>query len=277
MDGEQARDVARQAANLGGAIAQIAVGGLGAAVTGNDVGRVSDENRTLVVPAGYAFAIWGAIFALALGYALYQALPGRREDRLLRGIGWWTAGAYWSNSLWILLFPARQFLLAQIVIVGIWLCVAVAVVRFVRHGGGRAGGWSGVERWLIAPGLGLFFGWVTAANFVSVATTGVAVGWLDGGAVEAVLGAVLLLLGGLVGTAIVAFARQGPTALWLTSGSAVLWALAAVVVNQRDDSLATTGAAIVAAVPVAVALLFDVRGPALRRPTGGRPPRAAAT
>src|SRR3712207_7042785 len=73
-------DVVRQVANVVGAIFQIAA----PIATGPAIGRISDENSTLVVPADYAFAIWTPIFLLALIYAGYQALPAERENQLLR-------------------------------------------------------------------------------------------------------------------------------------------------------------------------------------------------
>ncbi len=68
--GDEGRwDAARQAANLAGALFQI-----GAPVlTSEAVGRISAENGTLVVPADYAFSIWGLIFLLCLAYAAYGA------------------------------------------------------------------------------------------------------------------------------------------------------------------------------------------------------------
>lgn len=202
MSGGARGDAARQAANAAGSIFQVAVPAL---FTGADVGRVSDENGTLVVPAGYAFGIWGVIFLLCFAYAAYQALPANREDELLRRIGWFTAGAFFLNGLWEILFPARQFLLAQAVIVGIFACVAGAYLRFAREG--RAS--SRADRWLIAPTLGLFFGWITAATTISFATTFVALGLLGGGTGEAILGAALLLLGGSLAAAATLHAKAG--------------------------------------------------------------------
>jgi hypothetical protein len=75
------------------------------------VGRVSGENPTLVVPGDYAFVIWTPIFLLALVYAVYQALPSNRENPLLRRVGWFSALAYFSNGVWEILFPAREFVL----------------------------------------------------------------------------------------------------------------------------------------------------------------------
>ena len=255
MNGKDGRDVARQAANVAGALFQI-----GAPVlTSEAVGRVSAENGTLVVPADYAFAIWGPIFLLCLAYAAYQALPANRESPLLRHVGWFSAGAFLFNALWEILFPARQFLLAQVVIVAIFACTVVAYLRLARSGRGVL---SAAERWLVALPLGLLFGWITAATLVSFATTFVALGLLEGGIGEAILGAALLLTGGLIASVVLMAGEAAPPQDYLPYAGAVLWALAAVVVNQYDASVLATGAALVAAVPVALIVvnrLFDGR------------------
>lgn len=248
-------DLVRQVANVVGALFQI-----GAPVlTSEAVGRVSAENGTLVVPADYAFAIWGLIFLLCLAYAAYQALPTNREGLLLRRVGWLSAGAFLFNGLWEILFPARQFLLAQAVIVAIFACAAIAYLRLARS---ERSALSAAERWLVALPLGLLFGWITAATLVSFATTFVALGPLEGGIGEAVLGAALLLTGGLVASAVIPAGKAAPPQGYLSYAAAVLWALVAVVVNQYDASVLTTGAALVAAVPVALVVasrLFDGR------------------
>jgi hypothetical protein len=77
------------------------------------------------------------------------ALPGLR---CLQGVarepresapatrGWFSGGAFLLNGLWEILFPARQFLLAQVVIVAIFVCAAVA---YLQH---RASGAQRLER-----------------------------------------------------------------------------------------------------------------------------------
>ena len=117
-------DVARQVAVVSGAVFQI----VAPTLSGPVIGRVSAENPTLVVPADYAFVIWTPVFLLALVYAVYQALPAKREDPLLRRTGWFSATAYFSNGIWELLFPAREFVLSQVVFGGI---LAGSVVAFV--------------------------------------------------------------------------------------------------------------------------------------------------
>jgi hypothetical protein len=258
MSGDGRWDSVRQAANVLGALFQI-----GAPVlTSEAVGRVSAENGTLVVPAGYAFSIWGLIFFLCLAYAAYGALPANRKSPLLRRVGWFSGGAFFLNGLWEILFPARQFLLAQVVIVAIFVCAAVAYWRIARW---KRGVLSAGERWLVALPLGLLFGWITAATLVSFATTFVALGLLDGGIGEAILGAALLLTGGLIASAVLLAGEAAPPQGYLAYAAAVLWALVAVVANQYDASVLTTVAALVAAVPVALVVASKLFGSSGRR------------
>ena len=91
-------DALRAGAVLLAAIAQIAGSPLGAALAGRSVGEVSDATRALITPAGYAFSIWGPVFALALAWAVYQALPGQRDRAVHRATGWPLAAAFAGNA-----------------------------------------------------------------------------------------------------------------------------------------------------------------------------------
>jgi hypothetical protein len=256
------RDKVRQTTNVAGALFQILAGPLGTLLFGVSVGEVSDRNGTSVVPAGYAFSIWGVIFALCLAYAVYQALPRERENPLLRRVGWFSAGAFLLNGLWTFVFPAQLFIASQVVILGVFLCAGAAFLLVSRPAGKYVVSLAG--RWLVALPLGLLFGWITAATLVGFATTLAGVGAFDGGLGEAAFGAWLLLAGGLVAAGVIRVSRNGPWQGILAYSAAVLWALVAVVVNQYDASLLTTVSAVAAAVIVVLALLGRFRG----RPPG---------
>ncbi len=264
MSTRNKRDVARQAANVVAALFQV-----GATVAASaKIQEVVDEGPpSLVEPAGYAFAIWALIFALSLVYAVYQMLPANHDKELLLRIGPFTAGAFACTGLWSIFVPERQFVLAQAMLLAIFACLAVAYIRLARDARGRV--LSGGERWLVALSLGPFFGWITATNAVSLTSEADRLGVVgSGGAGETLLGAALLLLGGLLAAAAVLAGKDGPPQGYLAYAATVLWALIGVVANQYDASLVTTGAAIVAAVSIALVLFFGV----LR---GGRPRRAA--
>ena len=262
MRAENRMDGARQAANVVGVVLQVG----GGALAGASVGRVSAENPTLVVPADYAFVVWGPIFAFSLAYAVYQALPSQRENPLLRRVGWFLAAAYAGNGLWQILFPAELFVASEVLFVGIAACAVAALVRLAGLHGER--GFAAPERWIVAPAVGLLAGWVTAAVFAGVATTLVGVGLLGGGAGEALLGVVLLTTASAVASVVVRRAKRGPAQAYVTYGGAVLWALAAIVANQFGASPVTALAAALGTAPVALALVVPLRARRQRGATG---------
>lgn len=251
-----AEDVLRQVLNVVGAVAQVATGFFVA----NGVGDVANENRSVILPAGYAFAIWSLIFLLFAAYAVYQALPAHRTDRLPRRIGWWTAAAAIGNGVWTLLFPNRQFVLAQILIVAIAGCAIVAFLRYASVTAERAP--STFERVVIGPAVGLLAGWITAATFVGVAGTLVALGWEAGGDGARVGGVGLLLFGGGVAVTALLATRRGEPEAWLAYGGAVIWALIAVAVNNPPPTglVAVAALAIAAVVVIVMVVAFTSRG-----------------
>ena len=86
MSNDGKRDVARQASTVVGALFQVLAGAI------VPIGAIAGERPSLVIPADYAFAVWGPIFLLCLAYATYQALPANRHDPLLRRVGWFLPG-----------------------------------------------------------------------------------------------------------------------------------------------------------------------------------------
>ena len=250
-------DLARQALNVAGAVAQVGVG----AVVGPGVGDVAYENRSLILPAGYAFSIWSLIFLLFAVYAVYQALPSHRTDPLLRSIGPWTAAATIGNGIWTLLFPNRLFVPAQLLIFAIAACAVLSLLRYAAWTAGRTP--TSFERWVIGPAVGLLAGWITAASFVGIGGTLVALGLDATGEAAAIGGAGLLLFGGGVALAVLLTAGVGEPVVWLAYGAATVWALIAVAVGNAARS------GLVAVVALAVAAAVVVVGATLTRDRSG--------
>ena len=250
MEAARLSDVARQFAIVFTAIFQI----YASYVMGSQNGAIAQEIRSLVLPATYAFAIWGPIFLLCLVYAIFQALPDRRTDPAFRACGWWTAAAFLANGVWIYAFTGRQFVLAQIIILGGWLCATMAFLIYARTM--MAARSTPIDQWIIGPALGLLAGWLTAASFVGLAATLVSTGLpADGVAAERGAAALLLAAAG-VGVGIILRAKPGYSPAWVAYGAAVLWALLAIVVEQRSDSLLVAGAAIVGMALIVVVLVL---------------------
>ena len=251
MSGEARQDVARQAANVGGALFQVGATFFAAA----GIREQTDRGTPLIEPALYAFGIWALIFALSLAYAFYAALPSRRMDPVLRRLGWPTAAAFLCVGMWSVFVSGGLLLPALTMLLVAFLCLLAAYLRLVRSHRSAPGT---AVRWIVAPTVGIYLGWLTAANVVSIDSEAVRFGLVEGGGSgEALLGSALLLAGIGLAAAIILAGKTGSARVpqaHLSYAATVLWALVAVIVNQYEASLLTTGAATVSAVVVVLAV-----------------------
>lgn len=68
------------------------------------IGEISDDYRSLFTPAGYTFAIWGIIYLLLFGFAIYQGrslFVNVKDDSFVLKTGWWFIASNVFNSLWV--------------------------------------------------------------------------------------------------------------------------------------------------------------------------------
>lgn len=192
---------------------------------GPDNGTISDRYPTLIVAAGYAFAIWGPIFALDLGFAVWQALTRQRTVARQRLLHLLTALGFALTASWMIVFSQQWFWLALIVIWGALACMVGAAWLMARDAGPRGASWLG------RVPVGLHAGWLSLAVFLNTAQVIVAFRLLPTTemlpwslALWAVAGVVLLCVNA---------ALRGHPAY----GVAVLWGLVGVYVKQSNSPL----------------------------------------
>ncbi|HET7268270.1 MAG TPA: hypothetical protein VFJ15_09185 [Oleiagrimonas sp.] len=221
-------------------------------VFGPTNGEISDQYPTLIVAAGYAFAIWGPIFLLDVIYGTWQLFDSRENTRG-RVVRPYSAIAFAMTSAWMIVFSLQLFWLALAIIWVSLACVWYAAWRFsngTRHAR---------SRWWESVPLSLHAGWVSLAAFLNVAQVIVAfqlfstTHMLPWTLVLFVLVAVLLLVSivrlrgsvwyalaavwGLVGVYVKqsgADLRGAQTAAWIALALAVIVAVASVVVTWRQ-------------------------------------------
>lgn len=219
-------------------------------VFGPTNGEVSDRYPTLLVAAGYAFSIWGLIFALDIVYALTQAFGRHRRDRALTLAAMPAAAGFMFTLLWMPLFSMGLFWLCLGVIFAALACMAVALMHVVRHGRWRTHYWAQLA-------LGLHTGWLTLAAFINLAQVIVAfellptermLGWSMG--LFAAAFATLLMLNRL-------FHGQ------LAFVAAAVWGLVAMYVKQSQSTL--PGAGTMAAIALGAVAVLVVHALVLRR------------
>jgi hypothetical protein len=211
-------------------------------VFGPDNGTVSDRYPTLLVAAGYAFAIWGLIFALDVAWGLWQATLRRRKDRALDAVRRPAAIGFALTASWMVVFPMELFWLALVII---WAALAAVVQAWLRSLSAPAAS-AACRGW--APWtMGLHAGWLSLAVFLNTA--------------QVVVAHELLAVDDMLPWSAVLWAGAGALVLGLNRlargqlayAAAVLWGLVAVVVAQSASPL--PGAGISAAIAAVLATL----------------------
>jgi hypothetical protein len=133
----------------------------------SNTGAISDANASPVTPAGYAFTVWGLIYAACLALAIYQLLPSQHARPVHRQTGWWLVGAFTASTLWVPIFGARALWLAQILIVILVGYLVVAARGFLVVGPAL----NIAEEILLRLPVMIYLGWATVAAAAGFATT----------------------------------------------------------------------------------------------------------
>lgn len=227
-------DRLRIGVNLTSATAQILVPLLPALGYGSFVGQQSAAQDIPIVPAGYAFGIWSVIFLLSLIYAALQSLSAYRTHPLFRSIGWYTAGAFFANTLWMLVaqFTAITWLTA--IIIAIILAFALlALFRLAAYPKKQESAFR-----LSYITVSMLAGWVSAATPLNVASVF---------QVQSISAGIGIIIATALGAGIIAMKAKGN----LIYSLAVVWALIAIIARQRME-MHNAGIALAAGIGIAI-------------------------
>ncbi len=237
-------------------IIQIGATFLPALGLGEEIGTRSDATRTLVTPAGWAFAIWGPLFAGTVAFAIYQLLPAQRRDDLLNAVAWPAAGAFLGNGVWAFYTQLHALTALSVAIIMFTLVCLLTVYRrlvALRRELVTA------ERWLVMLPLSALAAWLTAATIVNVSAS-LKYHGINFGVSNAALAAAVVLTGGVIAAFAVGRGRGNPV-----YAAVFIWALTAIYAAGGQAVSAVAYAAIVSGVLVIVTTLFKLRDVGNRR------------
>ncbi|MEO8364822.1 MAG: hypothetical protein ABI538_01305 [Pseudoxanthomonas sp.] len=206
-------------------------------------GAISDRYPTLVVAAGYAFAIWGLIFLLDVVFGLWQLSSRHRDDGVVASIRLPAALGFCLTALWMPVFSHQLFWLALLIIWSSLACLLMGAVRLSTDPRPQPG-----QRWFAGLPLSLHAGWLSLAAILNTAQVIVAYRLL---ATDNMLGWSIALL--VLATILLLGFNQRMRGN-LAYAAAAVWALAAVYVKQSASGLPGADAAAWLAVAVAVLL-----------------------
>lgn len=175
-----------------------------------------------IVPATYAFSIWGPIYLATIIYGIYQAGKKQRKNKLLREIGFFTAICFLGTSLWLVLARNDQLWLTFACIVVILISALTAFFDI-----NKKKKLKDQEAYYILIPFSLFAGWLTAATFVNLQAVMSSTGYANWLLPEKVW-TVLILLGlGTLATYVINKNRYS-----VIYGLTILWALIGVMVRN---------------------------------------------
>lgn len=200
---------------------------------GPDNGAISNRYPTLLVAAGYAFAVWGLIFLLDVAFGIWQVRadsPALRRARPAAAIG------FGLTAAWMPIFSQELFPLALLVIWGALGALLYAAVQLVDAP---------------LPGrvpLAIHAGWLSLAAFLNTAQVIVAYALLP---TDQMLPWSLALWGSAA--AVLAWANHRLNGSFAYVGVA-LWGLAGVCVAQSRSDL--PGAPVAAGVAAGIGALL---------------------
>ena len=246
---------------IAAAILQVLVPILPSLGVGEPIGSQSDDVRTLITPAGWAFSIWGPLYTGAFVFAIHQLLPSKVADPLLAKLRWPATGAFMGNAVWALY--TQSFGLSAIS-AAIIIFTLVCLMRCYRLFSAWDGGFTTAQRWMAVLPLSALAAWLTAATIVNIAASLRFHGVEAGGATPLISAAIVLVGGIIAALALVRGCGNPPYAL------VFLWAISAIYAAGGQRAEAVALAAAVSAVLVVIGAVVGLR----RAPSGtwfGRP------
>lgn len=196
------------------------------------------QERPLVQPAGYAFAIWTLIYLWLLAHAGY-GLFARADDAGWDAPRWPLFASLALGASWLAVADAAPVPAT----VQIWAMLALALMALFRAPPGQ-------ERWLLAMPLALYAGWLTAAAAVALGVV------LGGYAILGEAAAAFLCLALAAGIGLFVQRRLPGMPLY---GAGLVWALVGVVVADAGRAPAVALFAAMAATAVGLMALRGLR------------------
>ena len=246
-------DLSRQVTTLVAVLGSIAINTISNVFPLNGV-SVGELSNTLfasvqIIPANYAFAIWGLVYLGLIALGIYQLQPSQRENPRLRRSGYLLAIACIAQCAWIYMFLARLFPLSNLAMLGILIPL---MVMYQRLGIGRERV-SRQERWFIHLPISIYLGWISVATIVNVATGLYSIKWDGWGIAPSVWTVVMMTIASVI-AAVMSIQRRD-TAYVLV----IVWALVAIAIRQANTPLIMVTGWVLAIVLMGINLVNELR------------------
>ncbi|MFT4309414.1 MAG: tryptophan-rich sensory protein [Candidatus Woesearchaeota archaeon] len=190
-------------------------------------GQVSDSYPDLFAPAGITFSIWGVIYLLLFGYALYQlGVIGRisKNKKTMDIIAVFFVVSSIANILWILSWH-YDIILASLFFMLVILYSLIRIALLLSTGKN-----DGMEYYFLELPFMVYFGWITIATIANVTAYLVSIGWDGFGISEQVWTVIVLIVGATIGLTTMFRIRS------IAYGMVLIWAYTGIVLKHASEA-----------------------------------------
>ncbi|MBD2136841.1 tryptophan-rich sensory protein [Anabaena sp. FACHB-1237] len=207
-------------------------------LNGMNIGTISNTifQDVLIVPANYAFIIWGLIYVGLFSLGIYQVLPNQKEDQDLQNTAYFLVIASVCQSIWVYFFLARYFDLSVVAMLGILISL---MMIYYRLGIGKKAVNRSKKLCLHYP-ISIYLSWISVATIVNIACTLHFYKWTGWGINSQLWTVIMLIIATIICGIIVIKCEDIPYS------SVTVWALIAIAVKHWDKALIRNSALILA-------------------------------
>ena len=218
-------------------------------LNGLTIGGISNTlfKNVLIIPANYAFAIWGLIYLGLFALAIYQVLPSQRENPKLRKTGYLLTIASVAQSIWVYLFLSRFFVLS---VIAMLLILLPLITMYQRLGIGTPA--SRAEKWFIRYPISIYLGWISVATIVNIASALYINNW-NGFSISPEVWTVIMVIIATFVAAIALLERQD-----IAYSGVTVWALIAIAIEHWENPILRIVALICTFLIVAIGLFSSL-------------------
>lgn len=199
-------------------------------LNGNTMKTISDRYANYFTPAGYAFSIWGLIYAGLLAFVIYTATTlskQGKETAPLPQIKWWFVISCLANSLWVVTWLYGHIGLSVLVMAVIFF----SLVKIILNTGAALGSHPFKTHLFIFAPFSLYLGWISVAFIANTAAYLTSIEWSGWGISPITWTLIMIAAAGLVNIFTV-WARS----LFLF-GAVGIWALLAIAASNDTSSI----------------------------------------
>jgi hypothetical protein len=192
-----------------------------------NVGEVSRKYDSLIVPSGYAFAIWGFIYLLLIVFVIYQwrLWNSIKDHVILKNIGFFFFFSNLCNIAWVIAW-VNEYLGLSVLLMFLLLFSLILLVKRLD-----------LEMWdaplriivFIWWPITIYMGWIILASVANVAAYLVSLGW-EGGIFPQEVWGILLILVSLLIYALLIYRRNMREAAMVG-----VWAYVAIALRQWES------------------------------------------